>query len=186
MLQSTDVLSSVRVDAGPLCQPRARDPLAAGLVARMWSEILVFVESESPERPGGLPSPRDPAPRASRPVFKAAYNLRILVKYENAPNGENGAVLRREGFLSNLMEWSGSVIRPCWGQLQDSRLADSSPSDARLPTGSRSRCGTSRRMPCSPTISSVSTASCVRPLVMRCGRGSASDHRRRCSQRHRA
>ncbi|WP_051467369.1 hypothetical protein [Frankia saprophytica] len=64
------------------------------------------MESESPEGPGGS-SRRDPAPRPSRRVFSAAYKLRILAEYENAPHGEKGAVLRREGlFSSHVIEWA--------------------------------------------------------------------------------
>ncbi|MEX5712428.1 hypothetical protein AB1484_30160 [Parafrankia sp. FMc6] len=57
----------------------------------------MFVESESPEHPGGSSSRRDPAPRPSRRVFNAAYKLRIVAEYESAPHGEKGAILRREG-----------------------------------------------------------------------------------------
>jgi transposase len=66
----------------------------------------VFVESESQESPGGSPS-RDPAPRPSRRVFSAAYKLRIVTEYENAANGEKGAILRREGlYSSHVLEWT--------------------------------------------------------------------------------
>ncbi|WP_238441564.1 hypothetical protein [Frankia nepalensis] len=65
------------------------------------------MESESPERPGGSSSPRDPAPRPSRRVFSNAYKLRIVTEYENAPHGEKGAILRREGlFSSHVVEWA--------------------------------------------------------------------------------
>ncbi|CUU59138.1 hypothetical protein Ga0074812_12528 [Parafrankia irregularis] len=65
------------------------------------------VESESQERPGGPPSRRDPAPRPSRRVFSTAYKLRIIAEYENAPHGEKGAILRREGlFSSHVVEWT--------------------------------------------------------------------------------
>ncbi len=65
------------------------------------------MESESQEGPGGSPSRRDPAPRPSRRVFSAAYKLRIVAEYENAPHGEKGAVLRREGlFSSHVVEWT--------------------------------------------------------------------------------
>jgi transposase-like protein len=68
----------------------------------------VFVESESQESPGGSPSSRrDPAPRPSRRVLSAAYKLRIVTEYENAPHGEKGAILRREGLSSShLVEWT--------------------------------------------------------------------------------
>ncbi len=67
----------------------------------------MFVESESQESPGGSQPSRDPAPRPSRRVFSAAYKLRIVTEYENAPNGEKGAVLRREGlYSSHVLEWT--------------------------------------------------------------------------------
>ncbi|ONH22149.1 transposase [Pseudofrankia asymbiotica] len=69
----------------------------------------MFVESESQERPGGSSpsSGRDPAPRPSRRVFSTAYKLRIVAEYENAPHGEKGAILRREGlFSSHIVEWT--------------------------------------------------------------------------------
>jgi transposase len=67
----------------------------------------VFVESESQERPGGSSPGRDPAPRPSRRVFSTAYKLRIVAEYENAPHGEKGAILRREGlFSSHIVEWT--------------------------------------------------------------------------------
>ncbi|OHV39004.1 transposase [Parafrankia colletiae] len=65
------------------------------------------MESDSREHAGGSPSQRDPAPRPSRRVFSAAYKLRIVTEYENAPHGEKGAILRREGlFSSHLVEWT--------------------------------------------------------------------------------
>ncbi len=66
------------------------------------------MESESQERPdGSRPPSRDPAPRPSRRVFSTAYKLRIVIEYENAPHGEKGAVLRREGlFSSHVVEWT--------------------------------------------------------------------------------
>jgi hypothetical protein len=67
----------------------------------------MFMESESQERPGGSSPSRDPAPRPSRRVFTTAYKLRIVAEYENAPHGEKGAVLRREGlFSSHVVEWT--------------------------------------------------------------------------------
>ncbi|WP_250280278.1 hypothetical protein [Frankia sp. Cppng1_Ct_nod] len=67
----------------------------------------MFVESELQERPGGSSPRHDPAPRPSRRVFSTAYKLRIVAKYENAPHGEKGAILRREGlFSSHVVEWT--------------------------------------------------------------------------------
>ena len=47
-----------------------------------------------------------PSPRPSRRSFTPEYKLRIVAEYEAAPNGEKGAVLRREGlYSSHLIEW---------------------------------------------------------------------------------
>ena len=53
------------------------------------------------ERPG----PEVPA-RARRRRFTAQYKLEILAAYDAAPEGEKGALLRREGlYSSHLVEW---------------------------------------------------------------------------------
>ena len=58
-----------------------------------------------PARPPGEPA--DPAPRPSRRVFSPEYKLAIVTEYENAPNGEKGAILRREGlYSSHIIEWT--------------------------------------------------------------------------------
>ncbi|TDD32284.1 transposase [Saccharopolyspora elongata] len=49
----------------------------------------------------------DPAPRPSRRVFSPEYKLAIVAEYENAPNGEKGKILRREGlYSSHIIEWT--------------------------------------------------------------------------------
>ncbi|WP_414945653.1 hypothetical protein [Amycolatopsis sp. cmx-11-32] len=49
----------------------------------------------------------DPAPRPSRRVFSAEYKLATVTEYENAPDGEKGAILRREGlYSSHIIEWT--------------------------------------------------------------------------------
>src|SRR4051794_32406351 len=49
----------------------------------------------------------DPAPRPSRRVFTPQYKLDMVTEYENAPNGEKGAILRREGlYSSHVIEWT--------------------------------------------------------------------------------
>ena len=46
------------------------------------------------------------SPRASRRRFAAEYKARILAEYERLPDGEKGALLRREGLYSSLIsEW---------------------------------------------------------------------------------
>jgi len=63
-------------------------------------------ESSSPSRPG--PRADDgPSPRPSRRSFSPEYKLGIVAEYEAAPNGEKGAILRREGlYSSHVIEWT--------------------------------------------------------------------------------
>jgi len=65
----------------------------------------------SPVHAGGMddeiehPDPEVP-PRATRRRFPAEYKARILAEYERLPDGEKGALLRREGLYSSLIsEW---------------------------------------------------------------------------------
>jgi transposase len=69
--------------------------------------VYVSTPSEK-QNPSGLPADGpDPAPRPSRRVFPPEYKLAIVAEYENAPNGEKGAVLRREGlYSSHVIEWT--------------------------------------------------------------------------------
>ena len=49
----------------------------------------------------------DPAPKPSRRAFSPAYKLAMVAEYESAPNGEKGALLRREGlYSSHIIEWT--------------------------------------------------------------------------------
>ena len=49
----------------------------------------------------------DPAPRPKRRTFTAQYKLAIVEEYEQTPNGQKGAVLRREGlYSSHVIEWT--------------------------------------------------------------------------------
>jgi transposase len=51
------------------------------------------------------PDPEVPE-RARRRTFTARYKQEILAAYEAAPDGEKGAILRREGLYSSLIsEW---------------------------------------------------------------------------------
>jgi transposase-like protein len=71
------------------------------------SEIIVFVSTSSDDQPGLSSAAADPAPRPSRRVFSSEYKLAIVAEYENAPNGEKGAILRREGlYSSHIIEWA--------------------------------------------------------------------------------
>jgi transposase len=69
-----------------------------------------------------------PSPRPSRRSFSADYKLAIVAEYENAPNGEKGAVLRREGlYSSHVIEWT---------RARDAETLDgdhSPPADSRRP-----------------------------------------------------
>jgi transposase len=67
----------------------------------------VYVSTPSDDQPSPSTPAADPAPRPSRRVFTAEYKLAILTEYENAPNGEKGAILRREGlYSSHVIEWA--------------------------------------------------------------------------------
>ena len=49
----------------------------------------------------------DPAPRPARRAFNPEYKLAMVAEYENAPNGQKGAILRREGlYSSHIIEWT--------------------------------------------------------------------------------
>ena len=51
------------------------------------------------------PDPEVPE-RARRRTFTAQYKLDVLAAYDGAPDGEKGAVLRREGlYSSHVIEW---------------------------------------------------------------------------------
>ncbi len=53
----------------------------------------------------GRPDPEVPE-RARRRTFTAKYKLEVLAAYDNAANGEKGALLRREGlYSSHVVEW---------------------------------------------------------------------------------
>jgi transposase len=53
----------------------------------------------------GRPDPEVPE-KARRRTFTAQYKQEVLAAYEAAPDGEKGAILRREGLYSSLIsEW---------------------------------------------------------------------------------
>ncbi len=53
----------------------------------------------------GRPDPEVPQ-RARRRTFTAQYKLEIVAAYDAAPDGEKGALLRREGlYSSHIVEW---------------------------------------------------------------------------------
>ena len=67
----------------------------------------MYVSTPSDDQPRPSTPPADPAPRPTRRVFSPEYKLAIVTEYENAPNGEKGAILRREGlYSSHVIEWT--------------------------------------------------------------------------------
>ena len=69
--------------------------------------MYVSIPSGRPARPASLVDRADPAARPSRRVFSPEYKLAIVTEYENAANGEKGAILRREGlYSSHVIEWT--------------------------------------------------------------------------------
>lgn len=78
--------------------------------------------SSGPRSAGG------PSPRPSRRSFSAEYKLAIVAEYENAPNGEKGAVLRREGlYSSHVIEWTRARDAGALEGAADSRRAEKRP-----------------------------------------------------------
>jgi transposase len=67
----------------------------------------VSVSTSSDKQPVSAGDGVDPAPRPSRRAFSPAYKLAMVAAYESAPNGEKGALLRREGlYSSHIIEWT--------------------------------------------------------------------------------
>lgn len=75
--------------------------------------------SAGPRSAGG------PSPRPSRRSFSAEYKLAIVAEYENAPNGEKGAILRREGlYSSHVIEWARARDAGALEGVADSRRSE--------------------------------------------------------------
>ena len=79
----------------------------------MTNKVTALVRATGIEDPGRMsggagrerPDPEVPE-RARRRTFTAKYKLEILAAYDAAPDGEKGALLRREGLYSSLIsEW---------------------------------------------------------------------------------
>jgi transposase-like protein len=67
----------------------------------------VRVSTPADDQPTRSTPTADPTPRPTRRAFTPDYKLAIVTEYENAPNGEKGAILRREGlYSSHLIEWT--------------------------------------------------------------------------------
>jgi transposase len=63
-----------------------------------------------------------PSPRPSRRSFSPEYKLGIVAEYEAAPNGEKGAILRREGlYSSHVIEWTRARDAGALDSVADSR-----------------------------------------------------------------
>jgi transposase-like protein len=76
----------------------------------------------------GPRSAGSPSPRPSRRSFSAQYKLAIVAEYENAPNGEKGAVLRREGlYSSHVIEWTRARDAGALAGVADSRRSEKRP-----------------------------------------------------------
>lgn len=81
-------------------------------IPEMTTKVSRLLRATGVEDPGrvddagtGRPDPEVPE-RARRRTFTAQYKLDILAEYDAAPDGEKGAVLRREGlYSSHLVEW---------------------------------------------------------------------------------
>jgi transposase-like protein len=78
----------------------------------MTSKVTTLARATGIADPGRVsgagserPDPEVPE-RARRRTFTAKYKLEILAAYEAAPEGEKGALLRREGlYSSHIVEW---------------------------------------------------------------------------------
>ena len=67
----------------------------------------MYVSTSSDKQPPSSAGGGDPAPKPSRRAFSPAYKLAMVAAYESAPNGEKGALLRREGlYSSHIIEWT--------------------------------------------------------------------------------
>lgn len=78
----------------------------------MTNKVTTLVRTTGIEDPGRMndagterPDPEVPE-RARRRTFTAKYKLEILAAYDAAPEGEKGALLRREGlYSSHIVAW---------------------------------------------------------------------------------
>ncbi len=77
----------------------------------MTNKVTALVRATGIEDPGRVsdagterPDPEVPE-RARRRTFTAKYKLQILAAYDAAPDGEKGALLRREGLYSSHIDY---------------------------------------------------------------------------------
>jgi transposase len=81
-----------------------------------------------PPAPSGPRLAGGPSPRPVRRSFSPEYKLAIVTEYENAPNGEKGAILRREGlYSSHVIEWTRARDAGALERVADSRRAEKRP-----------------------------------------------------------
>src|ERR1041385_8796595 len=81
-------------------------------IPEMTAKVSPLLRATGVEDPGrvdgagtGRPDPEGPE-RVKRRTFTAQYKLDIVAEYDAAPDGEKGAVLRREGlYSSHIIEW---------------------------------------------------------------------------------
>lgn len=78
----------------------------------MTSKVTRLARAAGIEDPGRVAEDATQRPdpevreRARRRTFTAKYKLEVLAAYDAAPDGEKGAVLRREGlYSSHITEW---------------------------------------------------------------------------------
>src|SRR2546421_6317961 len=89
---------------------------------------------------------QNPAPRPKRRTFSAEYKLRIVAEYDAAPNGEKGAILRRERlYHSHIIEWRAARDAGGVGPLGHQRTPGVRPEKAAAqgPVGRRRQKGAS-------------------------------------------
>jgi transposase len=80
---------------------------------------------DEPSLPSGPRSAEGPSPRPVRRSFSPEYKLAIVAEYENAPNGEKGAILRREGlYSSHVIEWTRARDAGALEGVADSRQSE--------------------------------------------------------------
>jgi transposase len=92
------------------------------LVSSEERRVAATGSGEASPSSGGPRSAGGPSPRPSRRSFSAEYKLAIVAEYENAPNGEKGAVLRREGlYSSHVIEWTRARDAGALAGVTDSR-----------------------------------------------------------------
>ena len=74
---------------------------------------------------------QDPAPRPKRRTLPAEHKLPIVAEYDAAPNGEKGAILRRERrYQSHIIEWRAARDAGAMVTLVDRRTSPARPKKA--------------------------------------------------------